>query len=962
MLPDVMEQTAESAWQKLLDKYPQADWLNQYRDDLKAIFALSDFIADACLADLTIVELMLSAGQLQQHYFDYAALLSERLADVNHEADFHQVLRQFRRTYMVHIGWRDLLNKQTIESSLEQVSDLANALISQAYHWLYQQQGQKLGFPQGEFGQQPMLIMGMGKLGGNELNFSSDIDLIFVYPENGEIDNGKRSTEHQQFFIKLAQKLIGALHQITVDGQVFRVDMRLRPYGDSGALVSHFAAFEDYYQDQGRDWERYAMVKGRVINPDGPYSDELMHILQPFVYRRYIDFGAIEALRKMKRLISQEVRRRGLHGNIKLGQGGIREVEFVVQSLQLIRGGRIPALQQQSLLKTLQALQDADLLPKEDVIQIRQCYLFLRKVEQSLQQFADQQTQQLPSEHLEQTRLAHVMGFNHYEDFLTHLNEKMQLISQQFKLLIGEEAQHQEQPEWMELADLWTLSLDMQEAMPILQDCLSEEDIQAFWPFYADFREEMQHRPIGQRGRESLDKLMPAILHTALHTKTEDYSQLLQRLFQVIKSICRRTAYLELLVENPGAMQQLIRLCNASPWIAEQLSRFPLLLDELLNPASLYQTTDLRAYPDELRQFMLRISPDDLELQMETLRQFKLTQQLKIAAADVTGALPVMKVSDHLTYLAEAIINQTVLLAWEQMVEKHGLPQGASAEQRNFAVLGYGKLGGIELGYGSDLDLVFVQNCPGNELTDGVKPIESRQFYIRLAQRIMHLFATKTASGELYEVDLRLRPSGNSGMLVCHVDSFAQYQREEAWTWEHQALVRSRFIFGETDLAIKLANIRHEILSRPRDLTDLTTAVVEMREKMRRHLSKSKQDSFDLKQDEGGIADIEFFVQYMVLAYSHQHSGLIRWPDNVRIIEGLIEVGLVEPEEAQQLIDAYLEYRNLGHHLALQNKQIVEHSGRFDQLRQSVSQIWNKYLAESVYMRKSGDDHGSTSS
>ncbi len=944
MLPELMQQAAESGWQKLRDKYPQADWLEEYAGQLKSIFALSDFIADSCLVDPDIARQMLVEGRLQQTDIDYQSGLHKELEKVTDEQQLHQTLRRFRRAYMVHIAWRDLTNMQDIQASLVQVSRLADALINQAYQWLYQHQGQKYGFPSGEFGEQPMLIMGMGKLGGQELNFSSDIDLIFIYPENGEISGAKRSIEHQPFFTKLAQKLIAALHQTTVDGQVFRVDMRLRPYGESGALVSHFAAIEDYYQDQGRDWERYAMVKGRILNPDGTYSEQLMQVLQPFVYRRYIDFGAIEALRKMKGLISQEVRRRGLVGNIKLGQGGIREVEFIVQSLQLIRGGRIAALQQQSLLTTLSALQDAQLLPAEDVEQLRECYLLLRKVEQCLQQFADQQTQQLPDDPLDQMRLATVMGFEDYQQFSSHLADKMALVSQQFKLLIGEEQQDQEQSKWLEMTDLWMLGLDLDEALPILDNFLREDDIQEFWPFFADFRSEMQHRPIGQRGRESLDKLMPAALYTALHCQADSHSQLLQRLFKVIKSICRRTAYLELLVENPGAMKQLIRLCNASPWIAEQISRFPLLLDELLNPASLYQTPELRAYPDELRQFMLRISPDDLELQMETLRQFKLTQQLKIAAADVTGALAVMKVSDHLTYLAEAIINQTVLLAWEQMVEKHGLPQGASADKRNFAVLGYGKLGGIELGYGSDLDLVFVHGCPGNEMTDGPKSIESKQFYIRLAQRIMHLFATKTASGELYEVDLRLRPSGNSGMLVCHVEGFAQYQREEAWTWEHQALVRSRFIFGETDLAITLANIRSEILSRPRELAALTQDVVTMREKMRNHLSRGKADSFDLKQDPGGIADIEFLVQFMVLAHSHQHSGLLCWPDNVRIIEGLVETGLFEAKEGEQLIQAYLEYRNTGHHLALQNKQILEHSDRFETLRQSVRQIWGKYL------------------
>ncbi|WP_194362747.1 bifunctional [glutamate--ammonia ligase]-adenylyl-L-tyrosine phosphorylase/[glutamate--ammonia-ligase] adenylyltransferase [Neptunicella marina] len=934
-----LAQSAHKYWQQLQDKYSEHHWLAEYQDEIKQVCALSDFVADSLLRDIHIVQDLLVNGLVQQSEIDYTAMLQKRLTGVESEPQLLQALRYFRRHYMVHIAWRDLLNLQDISHSIKQVSILADALIVGAYNWLYAKQTAIYGVPQGEFGAQPMFIMGMGKLGGGELNFSSDIDLIFMYPEVGEIDNGRKTIEHQQFFIRLAQKLINALNQSTVDGQVFRVDMRLRPYGESGALVSHFAALEDYYQDQGRDWERYAMVKGRVLNPDNAYYKELQQILKPFVYRRYIDFGAIESLRKMKGLISQEVRRRGLVGNIKLGQGGIREIEFIVQSLQLIRGGRIADLQQQSLLITLDVLLQQQILPGEDVAQLRDCYLYLRKVEQCLQQFDDAQTQQLPDSELNQQRLAFVMGCENYAAFEQVLQHKMQQVTQQFRLLIGQENETQQQ-QWQELDDLWLLTLEQDEAREVLSEFVEAQDFNQFWPHFADFRQDMQTRPIGKRGRESLDKLMPIALHIALHWQAPSHTELLLRLFDVLKSISRRTAYLELLVENPGALTQLIRLCDASGWIAQQIARFPLLLDELLNPQSLYQPTPLDGYDAELRQYLLRVSPDDLELQMEVLRQFKLSQQLKIAAADVTGVLPVMKVSDHLTYLAEAIIKQTVSLAWEQMVQKHGLPQGASMQQRNFAVLGYGKLGGIELGYGSDLDLVFVHNCPGNEPTDGQKSIESRQFYIRLAQRIMHLFATKTASGELYEVDLRLRPSGNAGMLVCHIDGFKQYQRQEAWTWEHQALVRSRIIVAEPELAKQLQHIRCDVLSQPRDKTQLAQQVMDMREKMRNHLSKGNSEQFDLKQDSGGIADIEFIVQFMVLAHSATYPQLLNWPDNVRILSELVNQGLMDKETGEILTEAYLTYRNLGHHLALRNAPVLDNSGEYESIRQQVIAIW----------------------
>ncbi|MDN4501625.1 bifunctional [glutamate--ammonia ligase]-adenylyl-L-tyrosine phosphorylase/[glutamate--ammonia-ligase] adenylyltransferase [Alteromonadaceae bacterium BrNp21-10] len=946
----LIQQQGLRSWQMLVDKQGDNTLLLPHQSQIQEIFGLSDFIAESCLFDAELLPWLLLDNALQQD-FDYTALLTDALQELTTEDQLSVALRNFRRRYMLHIAWRDLSNQQDITSSLLQVSQLANALICQAYQWLYDHHCQRYGVPMGSEGPQHMYIIGMGKLGGYELNFSSDIDLIFAYPESGETETQRKPIAHQAFFTRLAQRFIAALHTQTAYGQVFRVDMRLRPFGDSGPLVSHFAALEDYYQDQGRDWERYAMVKGRILNPIGPYSQELQQILKPFVYRRYIDFSAIEALRKMKAMINQEVRRRQLTDNIKLGQGGIREVEFVVQSLQLIRGGREPELQVQSILQVMEVLQHLEVLSLEDVHILRSSYLFLRKAEHCLQQFDDQQTQQLPQDDLNQQRLATVMGFTDFGEFYAEIQQHMQLISEQFKHLIGEDEEASAVVNAQEMQDLWIVELKQEEALNLLAEVeaaakYNVQELIQFWTVLDDFKQEMAYRPIGQRGRDSLDKLMPQLLHLLFASESKDIALLLKRLIQILKAIYRRTTYLELLVENSSALQQLIVLCNASPWITEQISRFPLLLDELLNPTSLYNPIELHEYPAELRQFMLRIPEDDLELQMEALRQFKLSQQLRIAAADVSGAMPTMKVSDHLTYLAEAIIQQVITLAWQQMVDKHGLPQGATLEQHNFAVIGYGKLGGLELGYGSDLDLVFVHNCPGNELSDGDKPLESRQFYIRMAQRIMHLFATKTASGELYEVDLRLRPSGNSGLLVCHIDSFADYQHEDAWTWEHQALLRSRFVLGDSALAKGFTNVRADIIVKQRDTDELATEVAKMREKMRSHLSKGGADEFDLKQDSGGIADIEFLVQFLVLAHAHQYPLLGRWSDNVRIIETLIECNLLTNIEGQDLINAYLAYRHAGHRLALQQKPLLQASDEFNASRQTVSDIWQRFLPQ----------------
>ncbi len=920
---------------------------------------LSDFVAKQLDHTPALVEHFSDAALMDIQDLDYNLLLQEQLALIDMdgsdaEQQLFRTLRQFRRYHMMRLACQDLLNVQPIERSLQKVSALADALIIECYQWLYHQHCRRYGTPMGEFGPQPLLILGMGKLGGRELNFSSDIDLIFFYPENGEITNGRKPVEHQPFFTKLAQKLIGALHQTTVDGQVFRVDMRLRPFGDSGPLTMHFPAVEDYYQEQGREWERYAMIKARILNPKCAYSEELSNILKPFVYRRYLDYGAIDSLRKMKGLISQEVRRRGLTDNIKLGQGGIREVEFIVQSFQLIKGGRETELQSASLLDVLNRLPAHELLSSNEATALRESYLFLRKVEHCLQQFNDEQTQILPQSELDQQRLIQVMEFASYTDFLSVLQKHMNQIHHQFQLLVGngegeDGAAQSHLPSIF--SDLWMLDLDineMREALPQWQEHPVTED---FFAPLLDFKHWLQKRGLTQRGADTLNLVMPSILHGCLSHAEQSAEQVaenqtLPRLIDIFKAIMGRTTYLQLLAENQGAQQQLVRLCHASPWIAAQLSRYPILLDELLNPATLYHPTELEAYPSELRQMLLRVDPDDLETQMEVLRQFKQIQQLKIAAADVTGALPIMKVSDHLTFLAEAIVNEVVNMAWQQMVEKYGAPIDTDEQNKGFAVIGYGKFGGIELGYGSDLDLVFLHQCQTSAMTQGAKSIEAGLFYTKLAQRILHLFMTKTPSGQLYEVDMRLRPSGNAGLLVCHIHGFSQYQLAEAWTWEHQALVRARVISAQPAFAGQFDQIRHQVLAMSRPLADLQEQVVQMRRKMRENLNQGSDIQFDLKQDSGAMVDIEFLVQYWVLANVSHFPELSKWSDNVRIINDLSRLNIIDKAVAEQLIESYLVYRNSAHRLTLLGKKALQQKHLFIEHQQKIEGIWQSTFGD----------------
>ncbi len=946
-MQDTLIEVANQHWQHFLENCPQAAHYETCEKQLKPIFALSDFIAESVVQQAEIID-QISNDEASKLCHEYLSnILSQQLDGVSTEEQFHRVLRQFRRHYMVIIASADLLNKQSIETSLMQVSALADVLINHSNNWLHKQLCVRYGEPKGELGTQSLLILGMGKLGGRELNFSSDIDLIFAYPSSGETQGGKKSIEHHQFFTKLAQQLITALDKTTAQGQVFRVDMRLRPFGESGPLVSSFSALEDYYQDQGRDWERYAMIKARILNHQDPYAHDLSKILTPFVFRRYLDYGAIDSLRKMKGLISQEVRRRRLDSNIKLGEGGIREVEFIVQSFQIIRGGRESDLQQPGLLHNLKTLPTLGHLQQQNADSLRESYLFLRKVEHCLQQFADKQTQNLPTETRDQYRLLKVMGFEDYPSFLKTLEGHMSNINGEFSLLIGNDADSEETsltsiPD--EISALWKLEFSGQETVELLSAWLNEEQAQVFYQNLSQFKLNLGKKGVGQRGLDTLGVLIPQLLCIILEQQNVNYLDVLTRALTVLNSIAGRTTYLQLLHENHGVSKQLVRLCAASPWISEQIARFPILLDELLNPAELYNPTPFDQYSSELRPLLLRIEPDDLELQMEMLRQFKLSQQLKIAAADVTGVLPVMKVSDHLTFLAEAIIAEVVVLAWQQITEKHGAPLGKDAQNMGFGVIGYGKLGGIELGYGSDLDLVFVHNADVQELTIGPKPIESGRFYTKLAQRIMHLFITKTMSGLLYDVDMRLRPSGNAGVLVSQIDGYAYYLENEAWTWEHQALVRTRFIYGDRILADQFNTTRTNILCKPRDPKRLATDVSEMREKMRKHLSLSNSDTFDIKQDNGGIADIEFLVQYWVLANCNKIDSLTTWSDNIRILEQLANENIISKSTSEALGDAYLSYRNTSHRLALQQRERLENASEFKLQRDTVRAIWEETL------------------
>lgn len=907
------------------------------------VFACSHFVAEVCSRYPGLISDLIASGDLARSHDHrrYPGTLSAQLGAVANEAELLQVLRRFRRREMVRIAWRDLTGRATLAETLEDLSSLADACVEGALDWLYRDHAAIWGMPRDADGNpQRMVVFGMGKLGGRELNFSSDIDLIFCYPAEGETQGGRRLVTHQEFFVRLGQRLINALERTTADGFVFRVDMRLRPFGEASALAISFDAMEEYYQNHGREWERYALIKARPVAGDREAGERLLARLRPFMYRRYVDYGAFESLRDMKALIEQEVRRKGMEHNVKLGAGGIREVEFIGQAFQLIRGGRDPELQQRSILPVLQTLRERQLLPGYVVDELANAYVLLRNVENRIQMVADEQRHTLPEGDEEQARLAFALGHADWASLDAALSASRRRVHEHFEQVFAAPQNHAAAQGSEDLAALWLGTLDEAQAMAVLENRGYENAAEAL-RLITLTRESHALRNLSERGHGRLDRLMPLLI--AAVGKRRDPDRTLQHVLQLVEAIARRTAYLALLVENPMALSQLVQLCSASAWIAALLTRHPVLLDELLDPRALYHPPRRAAMAEELNQRLAGVAPDDEEQQLEVLRQFKQTNTLRVAAADVADAVPLMVVSDHLTELAETILAASVQLAWRHLVARHGTP-AIPWDGSGFAIVGYGKLGGIELGYGSDLDLVFLHDGDPAVSTAGPRPVANAVFYTRLAQRLIHVLTARTPSGVLYEVDTRLRPSGSSGLLVSALPAFAEYQRNQAWTWEHQALVRARVVAGDPHVAQAFAAVRHEVLGRERDLDVLRREVREMRERMRRELSRSDGREFDLKQDAGGIADIEFMVQYGVLAWAHRFPDLLEFTDNIRQIDALARNALVSAEEAQLLADAYRAYRARVHRLTLRDLPALVPADEFAGQRAGVQRVWDRLL------------------
>jgi len=977
-LPAALETIFQHHWHKFsaaaeAEYAPQLASLckqSELLDELVRVWVGSDYVAELCSASPALLFDLVESGDLGRNYIKdtYIKKLNSRLQTVVSEDELCRELRLFRQRELLRIIWRDLARTATLLDTTTHVTWLADVCIDQALSWLYEQACEKWGVPStlvdGEWVPQRMVVIGMGKLGAKELNVSSDIDLMFTYQGKGRTQGGARELDNQEFFVRLGQRLIHVLDSRTADGFVFRVDMRLRPYGQSGALVLNFDAMYQYYQLQGRDWERYAMIKARIVGGDKQAGIQLREELRPFVYRKYLDYSAIEALRSMKELIRREETQRGLQQDVKLGSGGIREIEFIAQVFQLIRGGKDKRLQQRGLRSVFDTLVDSELMPAADVQGLMQAYEFLRNTEHVLQAVRDEQTQRLPADEVGRLRLAFSMGFESWQAFSEQLAAHRHFVHELFSQLIAppQEAVDDEDSIELEQWQVMWRQLSRQElnrewAVEFVTDkgFADSDRVLEMLQQLATSKKVASLQPIPQ---QRLDEVMPLLL--AALGKVKAPQQTLERLLPLIDTVLRRTAYLVLLVENRGALTQLVTLCSASPWIAEELTLHPILLDELLDVRELYNPLDPDGLRNELRQHMLRIPEDDVEEQMDCLRYFKRAQVLRVAASEVAGAFPLMKVSDHLTYIAEAVLHEVLQLAWQHMTSKYGVPQQSKDEpcDPSFIIVGYGKLGGLEMGYKSDLDLVFLDDAPNQLTSDGEKSIDNAVFFTRLAQRIIHLLTTFTSAGQLYEVDMRLRPSGSSGLLVTSVEGFESYQNKQAWTWEHQALMRARVITGSGRVKQQFERLRGEILSKPRDAVELRQQVLEMRAKITEVYATHKRDAetlkttFGLKYDAGGIVDIEFIVQYAVLQWSQNHPELLQYSDNIRVLEVLQQLELFSAEDAGWLREGYKVLRSAIHRLTLAQlpsrlsmTEVAQHG--LNEYREAVIRIWTQVLKPS---------------
>jgi glutamate-ammonia-ligase adenylyltransferase len=969
------QEATERALQRLAEQAPSvvqalADAPATLQAEARAVFVASDFVLEVLLRDpQLLLHWLAEAGAALTVPTPFPAALQAAAAapgDPASEAALHAGLRRWRHTELARIAWRDLAGGAPLAETLAGLSHAADRTLTQAHDFHFQQLALRHGAPFAtDPASQPLVVVGMGKLGGGELNFSSDVDLVFLHAGQGET-SGTLPLAHEEFYARLGQCLIRALDAPTEAGRAWRVDMRLRPFGASGPLVASLAAFEDYLELQGRDWERYAWVKARAVTGAALYARVQAASVLPFVYRRYLDFGVFESLREMKALISREVERRELGDNVKLGPGGIREIEFIVQSLQLIRGGRERHLQGASLLTVLPRLAGARLLSVQAVAELGEAYEFLRRLENRLQMFGDQQTHTLPAAEPARGRIAASMGCGSWDELAARLAVQRARVAGHFGALIegnGGAASAGVDATANRLAlpaarsggagNALAAGAPLRLVEGIGSAALAEElaarglaHAEALAALLAPLAGAALLRRLDDSGRRRLEALLGSLL--AELPAGEAAVSVLRRLLRVCEAIGPRPAYFALLLEHPAARARLVALASHGEFLIAQLAAYPLLLDELLDAQLLELPPERAELATELAARLAECDAGDEERLVEQLRHFQRTAVFRVAVADLSGRLPVMRVSDRLTEIAELILAAAMALTWRFVTAQQGTPRcgsGAARRDVRVAAVGYGKLGGMELGYGSDLDLVFLHDSEGEaQETEGARSVDNQVFFVRYVQRLVHLLTMHSAAGRLYEIDMRLRPSGKGGMLVTGIRAFEEYQRKDAWTWEHQALLHARAVAGEPALRARFEALRLELLRQAVRRDSLREEVRRMRERMRSELSSSKPGQFDLKQDAGGVADIEFLAQYWALRWAAQYPPVAWFADTIRCLESLASADLVPQADIDQLTAAYRAYRARNHHLAIEGQGAVVPASEFQAQRAAVIALWDRAM------------------
>ncbi len=936
---------------------------------LGKVWACSDFVVRNCIRYPHVFHLLHSEGfQSPRSFENYQKLVRHVIGSADDETVLMKLLRELRQQEMLRIAWRDLNALADDETILGELSDFAEAIVSVVLTYLEKQHAEVYGMPRDSKGEeQALLTFAMGKMGGRELNFSSDIDLIFAFAEDGET-SGSRKTSHYEFYLSVIRKLVKVLDEVTADGFVYRVDIRLRPFGDSGPLAMSFSGMEHYYQSQGRDWERYAMIKAKLITGREEDKKYLQSLLTPFVFRRYLDFGMIESIREMKAMINAQMKRKGMTENIKLGRGGIREIEFIGQTLQLIRAGREPELRERSIVKVLTLLAEKKYLQKEEVEKLIAAYWFLRKLENRLQMRRDMQTHELPdaelaSDELERQALCLAMSVSTWNELLKMLLQHQTVVDEVFQNLISADVTAEDARNNNAVSPIILFWDDLENSEEVRQHLvdLNYQDVDEIFKLLIQLRSSSQLKQLTNESHNRLAQLVSSLLPAAVHYANQ--YELFERVTRLLKSLAGRKVYISLLVEYPQTQEKMLQLCAASEWFTTRLLNHPILLDSLL---SIELNTDIvPEQQDDLKQ-LLEIelkqiesgvegaedyaNEADLEQQMDRMRQFKRKTVFSVAVSDVFYQQPVELVSDRLTDLANVLVAKILDLAWQAMVVKYGKPVCVIEGEifhPTMSVVAYGKMGGNELGYGSDLDIIFLHNSTGKKQnTDGEKGIDNQHFFARVAQRVIHFLNTRTYSGVLYEADTRLRPNGQSGLMVSSVTAFELYQREKAWTWEHQALIRARFVTDNLPrnalIEQEFDRIRSSVLRQSVDARQLLKDVVAMREKMREHLT-NKSANFDIKQDAGGLVDIEFMTQAGILIHAEEDEQCIAHTATLELINELKQVGWYRGEEAKELSQAYRYFRKLKN---WQNLQCIADDSDVSVHRDKVVAVWKRLMPE----------------